>query len=165
MEQFFFRQALWTLPSDSSSELWPQDGALNFKGYGTRYRAGLDLVLSGVNLYITPGEKVFKESDNKMIIFHKTKILILKTTNQLLISDSTNTIYSIQTRNESLQVGVVGRTGAGKSSLTLALFRIIEAAEGQITIDGEDISKLGLHKLRSRLTVIPQVFILFCETI
>ena len=51
----------------------------------------------------------------------------------------------------------MGRTGAGKSSLTLALFRIIEAAEGQITIDGEDISKLGLHKLRSTLTVIPQV--------
>ena len=62
------------------------------------------------------------------------------------------------------QVGVVGRTGAGKSSLTLALFRIIEAAEGRISIDGEDVSKLGLYQLRSRLTVIPQVHILtYCD--
>ncbi|XP_035215555.1 multidrug resistance-associated protein 1-like [Stegodyphus dumicola] len=53
--------------------------------------------------------------------------------------------------------GIVGRTGAGKSSLTLALFRIIEAAGGKIFIDGIDIAKLGLHNLRSKLTIIPQV--------
>ena len=55
------------------------------------------------------------------------------------------------------QVGIVGRTGAGKSSLTLALFRIIEAAEGNITIDGQNIAMIGLKDLRSRLTIIPQV--------
>lgn len=59
------------------------------------------------------------------------------------------------------KVGIVGRTGAGKSSLTLALFRIIEAAGGQIIIDGQDVSKLGLHALRSRLTIIPQDPVLF----
>jgi len=51
----------------------------------------------------------------------------------------------------------VGRTGAGKSSLTLGLFRIMEAADGKILIDGVDISKLGLHELRDHLTIIPQV--------
>nr|CAD7427425.1 unnamed protein product [Timema monikensis] len=54
------------------------------------------------------------------------------------------------------KVGIVGRTGAGKSSLTLGLFRIIEAAGGSIHIDGMDISRLGLHALRSKLTIIPQ---------
>jgi ABC-type multidrug transport system fused ATPase/permease subunit len=55
------------------------------------------------------------------------------------------------------RVGVVGRTGAGKSSLTLALFRFLEARSGSVTIDGLDISKIDLHSLRSRLAIIPQV--------
>ena len=61
-----------------------------------------------------------------------------------------------------VQVGIVGRTGAGKSSLTLGLFRIIEAAGGAILIDGVNIADLGLHALRSRLTIIPQVNIDGC---
>ncbi|KAL4914338.1 P-loop containing nucleoside triphosphate hydrolase protein [Aspergillus aurantiobrunneus] len=63
------------------------------------------------------------------------------------------------------RVGVVGRTGAGKSSLTLALFRFLEARRGRIVIDGLDISQLKLKELRSRLAIIPQDPVLFSGTI
>ena len=55
------------------------------------------------------------------------------------------------------KVGIVGRTGAGKSSLTVALFRIVEASSGAILVDNINIAVFGLHDLRSRITIIPQV--------
>ena len=59
------------------------------------------------------------------------------------------------------RIAVVGRTGSGKSTLLQALFRLLEAEEGSIEIDAQDVSKLGLHMLRKRMSVIPQAPVLF----
>lgn len=91
-------------------DTWPQNGAIEFKNYETKYRENLDPVLRDISVSIKPAEKI----------------------------------------------GIVGRTGAGKSTLTLALFRIIEATGGHIEIDGIDTSKIGLFDLRSKLNIIPQ---------
>lgn len=127
------QEAPWEIPNKTPSLTWPDKGTVIFQNFAVRYRPGLDLVLKGINFTVNGGEKV----------------------------------------------GIVGRTGAGKSSLTLSLFRyytliskqqtcnkltisrIIEAAQGEIVIDGINISGIGLHALRSRLTIIPQDAVLF----
>jgi ATP-binding cassette, subfamily C (CFTR/MRP), member 4 len=59
------------------------------------------------------------------------------------------------------RVGIVGRTGSGKSTIVQTLFRLLEAEEGTLSIDGVDVSKLGLHALREKISVIPQMPTLF----
>ncbi|XP_012946263.2 multidrug resistance-associated protein 1 [Aplysia californica] len=113
------REATWIIEEKRPDPSWPQLGNVEFQGYETRYRPGLDLVLKGLSCTIKGGEKI----------------------------------------------GIVGRTGAGKSSMTVALFRIIEAAGGKIVIDGLNISDMGLHDLRSKLTILPQVAHAVCLSV
>ena len=98
---------------------WPEKGEIVFNDVQMRYRAGLPLVLQGLNMHVAGGERI----------------------------------------------GVVGRTGAGKSSIMSTLFRLIELSGGNITIDGVNIATVGLHDLRSRLAIIPQDPTLFRGTI
>lgn len=78
--------------------------------------------------------------------------------------------FDIQSKEK---IGVVGRTGSGKSTLTLGLLRILELAEnedsskstGKIVLDDEDVSELGLHHLRQNVTIIPQDPTLFTGTL
>lgn len=65
----------------------------------------------------------------------------------------------------SRQVGIVGRTGAGKSSLLQALFRIVNVQSGRIEIDGQNIADIGLDTLRGRLALVPQDSLLFKGTL
>ena len=87
--------------------------------FQVRYRPSTPLILKGINISISGGEKI----------------------------------------------GVVGRTGSGKSTLVQALFRLVEPAEGIMIVNGIDICTLGLHDLRSRFGIIPQEPVLFEGTI
>ncbi|KAH8110164.1 multidrug resistance-associated ABC transporter [Phellopilus nigrolimitatus] len=98
---------------------WPEKGAVAFRNVELAYRAGLPLVLKGVDFEVRPGEKV----------------------------------------------GIVGRTGAGKSSLLQALFRMVELSSGSIEIDGVDIRHIGLDVLRRQLALVPQDSTLFLGTL
>ncbi|KAI1772926.1 P-loop containing nucleoside triphosphate hydrolase protein [Hypoxylon cercidicola] len=73
-----------------------------------------------------------------------------------------NVTFKIEPREK---VGIVGRTGAGKSSLTLAIFRALEAESGKILIDDVDIGMIGLQDLREAITIVPQDPTLFTGTI
>jgi ABC-type multidrug transport system fused ATPase/permease subunit len=73
-----------------------------------------------------------------------------------------NLSFKVEAREK---VGIVGRTGAGKSSLALALFRALEAEEGKIVIDDVDVGLIGLRDLREAITIVPQEPTLFMGTV
>jgi ABC-type multidrug transport system fused ATPase/permease subunit len=81
-------------------------------------------------------------------------------------SDYLNVLKDINLTIESGQkVGIIGRTGAGKSSLISALIRIIKDTQGSIVIDDHDISRISLFHLRQRITIVPQDAVLFTGTL
>lgn len=73
-----------------------------------------------------------------------------------------NVTFDVEPTNK---IGIVGRTGAGKSTIITAFFRFLDPETGSIVIDGVDISKIGLRNLRQAITIIPQDPTLFTGTI
>jgi ATP-binding cassette subfamily C (CFTR/MRP) protein 1 len=124
----------------SCDPMWPSKGKIEFRGYSTRYRKGLELCLKDLTFIVNSREKIgiVGRTGNKLKVYYRYRLLTRLLCNNL---------------------------GAGKSSLSLALFRIIEAAKGSIVIDGIDISTLRLFDLRSRLSIIPQDPVLFAGTV
>ncbi|XP_065902754.1 ATP-binding cassette sub-family C member 4-like isoform X2 [Dysidea avara] len=99
----------------------------------------------------------FEWPDKGVIELHNTKFKYAV--------DHPYVLKSISFRIESCEkVGIVGRTGAGKSSLLAALFRLAEP-EGVFEIDGIQITDIGLHDLRKRISIIPQDPVLFSGTV
>ncbi|KAL1513420.1 hypothetical protein ABEB36_002837 [Hypothenemus hampei] len=94
--------------------------------------------------------------------------------NGILIFDNLSLRYAIEepyilknltfTIKNGEKIGIVGRTGAGKSSIIIALFRLA-INEGRIIIDGIDTNRISLNKLRSTISIIPQEPVLFSETL
>ena len=81
-------------------------------------------------------------------------------------ADSKLVLKNVSFETQSCEkIGIVGRTGAGKSSLIVALFRLTELESGKISIDGKNCAQMGLHDLRKKISIIPQDPILFSTTL
>ena len=63
-----------------------------------------------------------------------------------------NLTFNVQ---PGMKVGIVGRTGSGKSSILQTLFRLVDLTEGNVKIDGVDLTTIGLHQLRKNIAFIP----------
>jgi len=124
-------------PVDSTlPENWPLNGQLEIQGAKMRYRPGLPLVLKGLNLSIPAGSKVGVVGRTGASALQHCDILALPICSPLL-------------------------PGAGKSTIMVALLRIVELEDGHVFVDGQDIRQLGLAKLRSSIAVIPQDPVLY----
>lgn len=149
-------QAPWLVEGSRPPAGWPLKGEVEFRNYSVRYRPGLELVLKDLSLRVHGGEKV---RVGRVCAWGMWVCGMAGTQPRGLLSlpgESRRQTHQLPSLYP-LQVGIVGRTGAGKSSMTLCLFRILEAAEGEIYIDGLNVADIGLHDLRSKLTIIPQV--------
>ncbi|CEQ40462.1 SPOSA6832_02085, partial [Sporobolomyces salmonicolor] len=123
------------IPDKKPAEEWPQAGSIKFDHVAARYRQGLDLVLKDVSFEIKGGEKVGG----------KGRMLTLAGPEQSLRSNRCRKEFPDD-----------GAPFALPDSLSMVLYRVIEAESGTVSIDGVDVRQIGLHDLRSRLSIIPQ---------
>lgn len=126
---------------------WPQEGKITFQDVEMRYRDDLPLVLKNLSFTILPEETIG--------IVGRT-------------GSGTTDLFSFRFHlNVSAFVNAACflYAFAGKSSLGVALFRLVELTGGSIIIDGVNVAQIGLYDLRSKLAIIPQEPVLFIGTI
>ncbi|KAJ1918487.1 Transporter of the ATP-binding cassette (ABC) [Mycoemilia scoparia] len=124
------------IPSNRPRPTWPEAGAIKVENLSAAYDKYASMVLSC--------------SSNKDTLKNKSAKFGKHVEPSLALQ---NISFEIKGGEK---VGIIGRTGAGKSTLALTLMRFLEPKSGTIIIDGVDISKIGLEDLRSRVTIIPQ---------
>uniref|UniRef100_A0A7N2LT74 ABC-type xenobiotic transporter n=1 Tax=Quercus lobata TaxID=97700 RepID=A0A7N2LT74_QUELO len=113
-----------------------------------------------VIFYTTLINVCWASSSSKVVIYVTHQVEFLPSADLILVRYAPHMPLVLRglscTFPGGMKTDIVGRTGSGKSTLIQALFRIVEPAAGQIIIDGINISLIGLHDLRSRLSIIPQ---------
>ena len=158
--------------SENDAQPWPLRGAVSISDLHMRYRADLAPVLRGVTFEVKPGMKVSHTITIRMLVKASVCGVYIP---RVPIYYPPTYVYELHVIHLELacplQVGVVGRTGAGKSSLLLALLRLVEPerqapSRGSVSgapggtgirIDGVDIAYVGLTALRRGIACIPQV--------
>lgn len=136
-------EAPLTNPIDAHLD-WPSSGKIEIEHFSVRYRSTLPLSLRNISLKIQSGQRIG-------VVGRTGTYRDLSTVNDKMISKHS---LPLSLSNSTYQ-------GSGKSTLVQVLFRILEAETGSISIDGIDISQLGLHKLRGAMAVINQNPVLF----
>ena len=136
INELFMNEKKQIIPDRNLPPSWPSEGNVRFEKMTLSYGDSTP-VLKNITCTIKPKQKV-----GKLVIinFKKSQVFF------------------------PFKVGIVGRTGAGKSSLIAALFRLTEP-DGKIIIDGIDTKSIGLHDLRSKISIIPQDPVLFTGTL
>jgi ABC-type multidrug transport system ATPase subunit len=137
---------------------WPATGEIELRDVEMRYRDGLPLVLKRVTASIRGGERIGicgrTGSGNFTAHANRGRACSLQLELLANVRSSSSAVPCVRVCSAS-----------GKSSMMVALFRLVELCGGAILIDGVDISKIGLHTLRSRMAIIPQDATLFSGTI
>lgn len=130
----------------SLSGKWPVQGVVEFHNVTMRYISTLPPALNHISFTIQGGMQVHVLLSGQHFINRLEFVCLVKETNLFIFP---------------YQVGVIGRTGAGKSSILNALFRLTPVCSGEIMVDGININHLPIRELRSRLAVVPQSPFLF----